>query len=119
MIQANPQIRSLDAVILLTSNFNSQLEFYRDTLGLTPSALYSDAAFLKAGGQTLGIFGATHHPEAAQRLGGGTHGLSHLEFGISGSDFAAFQQRLDQAGARAYRDNFQDWDGNLFHFNLR
>lgn len=115
----NSEILGIDAVILLTSQFDRQLKFYRDILAMKSMAEYSDAAFLQAGAQTVGLFGLSHHPEAAQRLRGASHGLSHLEFAIGGRNFERVRHRLDDVGARAYRDNFQDEDGNLFHFNLR
>ena len=110
---------ALDGVILITNRFEQQCSFYGSTLGLEQLAGYRDAAFFKVGNQKLGIFATSHHPEAVSRLGGSDHGLSHLEFGVYASELPKVTERLDAFGSRAYRDNFQDPDGNLFHFNQR
>lgn len=36
----------------------------------------------------------------------------------SESDLKALDQRLKDAGFHAYKENFKDADGNLFHFNV-
>jgi catechol 2,3-dioxygenase-like lactoylglutathione lyase family enzyme len=108
----------LDAVILIAADFPAQCAFYRDVLGLEVKATYADAAFFKLGGQTLGIFARSHHPEGSRRLQGASHGLSHLEFRVPRAAAAALADRLRSAGAHAYGDSFADADGNLFHFNL-
>jgi catechol-2,3-dioxygenase len=109
--------RSLDAIVLIAKNYKKQVSFYRDTLGLEVVAEYGDAIFFSIGKQKLAIFAKTHHPEAVQRLDGARHGISHLEFGIKKQDVDAIFKRLTDAGAAAYDDNFEDADGNLFHFN--
>jgi catechol 2,3-dioxygenase-like lactoylglutathione lyase family enzyme len=111
-------VSGIHGVILIANDFEGQCRFYRDTLGLEMTAHYSDAAFFKAGNQTLGIFAQTHHPEGTKRLGGADHGISHLEFSIDKSLEQEFIDRLTEAGAHAYKDNFADADGNLFHFTF-
>ena len=111
-------VTALDAVILIARDFEAQCRFYEGVLGLEVTARYPDAAFFRAGAQTLGIFAASHHPEGQRRLGGADHGISHLEFRIASSERPSLVHRLESAGARAYGDSFQDADGNLFHFNV-
>lgn len=114
-----PTIQSLDAVVLIANDFRRQCEFYGNTLGLPATNTYEDAAFFSAGNQSLAVFAHSHHPEGTERLKGGSHGLSHIEFGIQRSDRASMIEHLHKLGAHAYGENFQDADGNLFHFNLR
>ena len=110
-------ILGLDAVIIIASRFEEQCKFYHDVLGLELISRYSDAAFFKAGDQTLGIFAHSHHPEGTRRLGGSEHGLSHIEFRLNSSAKEFIIAKLKSAGAHAYGENFADADGNLFHFN--
>ncbi|HLA10546.1 MAG TPA: VOC family protein [Pyrinomonadaceae bacterium] len=112
------KVCGIDAVILIANDFEGQCRFYADVLGLEMTARYSDAAFFKAGTQTLGIFARSHHPEGTKRLGGATHGLSHLEFRIDEGFQQEFVDRLTEAGAHSYKDNFADADNNLFHFTF-
>lgn len=74
------------------------------------------AAFFGVGEQKMAVFERGHHPEGDQALRGASHGLSHIEFNLPAADIQEMASRLQQAGAQAYRDNFQDADGNLFHF---
>ena len=114
-----PSIQSLDAVVLIAKDFERQCEFYGNTLGLVAKASYRDAAFFGAGNQAVAIFAKSHHPEGTKRLQGAAYGLSHFEFGLRRSDQSAMFEHLNSLGAHAYGENFQDADGNLFHFNLR
>ena len=111
-----PIVSSIEGVILIANDFEGQCSFYLDVLGLELSARYSDAAFFKVGSQKLGIFARSHHREGTRRLGDANHGLSHLEFGIEKRVLEKMITRLKEQGAHAYRDNFADADGNLFHF---
>ena len=115
---SGPGVTGLDAVILIAWDFAAQCAFYENVLGLEVKARHADAVFFQAGTQTLGIFAASHHPEGTRRLLGANHGISHLEFRLPAAGQGAVVRRLDSVGARAYGDNFQDADGNLFHFNV-
>jgi catechol 2,3-dioxygenase-like lactoylglutathione lyase family enzyme len=110
---------SLDAVVLISDKYKEQVAFYRDILGLKLVADYGDAVSFAIGDQKLTIFARSHHPEGTKRLNGARRGISHLEFGIGKNDIDAVMQRLKEAGAEVEDDNFEDADGNLFHFNLR
>lgn len=112
-------VSSLDAVVLIAADFEGQVSFYRDVLGLELISHSSETAFFRCGQQTLAIFSRSNHPEGTKRLGGAAHGISHLEFGLSSSDKEAMYKQLTEAGAHAYGDNFEDADGNLFHFNFQ
>jgi catechol-2,3-dioxygenase len=81
-----PSIRSLDAVVLIANDSRRQCAFYGNILGLPAKDNYQDAAFFSVGNQSLAVFAGSHHPEGAERLKGGSHGVSHLEFGIRPSD---------------------------------
>lgn len=110
-------IRGLDAVILIVKDLEAQKRFYRDVLGLPLEADYGDAVFFQCGDQKIALFGHSHHPEGTKSLEGAKKGISHLEFRIGKKDEADLDRRLRDAGFHAYRDNYRDADGNLFHFN--
>ena len=112
------EIRSLAAIILITRDFAAQAAFYRDVLKLPVTGDYGDALFFRCGSQTLGLFDHSHHPAGTQRLEGAAKGVSHLEFGISADDRAELVSRLTAAGCHVRSENFEDADGNLFHFTI-
>jgi catechol-2,3-dioxygenase len=116
--QKSEEVQGINGIILIANDFEGQCRFYRDVLGLKVVACYADAAFFKVGAQTFGIFAKSHHPEGTERLGNADHGISHLEFSVSESAQAHLTGRLMEFGAHAYKDNFADADGNLFHFTL-
>jgi catechol-2,3-dioxygenase len=109
-------VNGLHAVVLVVEDLEAQRRFYTEMLGLTEDANYGDAVFLSCGRQKLALFAHGHHRQADERLDGARHGISHLEFAIDRADEAALVERLTRAGFHAYRDSFQDADGNLFHF---
>jgi catechol 2,3-dioxygenase-like lactoylglutathione lyase family enzyme len=111
-------IQKLDAVILIAHDFEGQCRFYEKILGLEKISDYGDAAFFRVDDQVIGIFAKSHHPEGTRRLGGGSHGISHLEFRVAAEDIDTLKSKLSAAGAYAYGENFADADGNLFHFNV-
>jgi catechol-2,3-dioxygenase len=113
------KVQSLDAVVLIANDFNKQRQFYRDVLGLEVIEEYSDAVFFAVGDQRLAIFAKSHHPEGTERLGKGTHGISHLEFGIENEDVKEITEKLKSTKAHVSGGDFEDADGNLFHFNFR
>lgn len=111
-----PEVRGLHAVVLVVHDLQAQRHFYTEMLGFSVDADYGDAVFLSCGRQKLALFAHGHHPQADERLGGANHGISHFEFAIDQADESGFVERLTRAGFHAYRDSFQDADGNLFHF---
>lgn len=111
-------ILGLDAVVLIVKDLRKQVEFYRDVLGLPLEADYGDAVFFRCGGQKLALFARTHHPEGTRSLEGAAKGVSHLEFRLRRREEAELDRRLRESGHHAYRSNYRDADGNLFHFNL-
>lgn len=115
-ITKDREITGIVAVILITEHFRSQYDFYSRVLGLETVTSGNDYAFFRVGGQTLGIFARGHHTEGDARLGPADHGLSHLEFSVPEERKASLIAKLDAESARAYGENFQDADGNLFHF---
>ena len=114
---ASKGVLGLDAVVLIADDFAGQVRFYKDVLGLELLSSSSETAFFRMGAQKLAIFSREHHPEGTRRLGGATHGISHLEFSLSESEMTAMANKLREAGFHTSRDLFQDADGNLFHFN--
>lgn len=110
-------VKGLDAVVLIVDRFEETKTFYRDHLGMEVFDEYEDAVFFKCGAQTLALFGRTHHPEGTKRLEGARKGISHLEFRIEKSARKKTELDLRKAGRHAYGDNYEDPDGNLFHFN--
>ncbi|PWU02036.1 MAG: glyoxalase/bleomycin resistance/dioxygenase family protein [Candidatus Melainabacteria bacterium] len=114
-----PKIRSLDAVILIADDFAKQRQFYKETMGLEVIEEYRDAVFFAIGKQKLAIFAKSHHPEGTERLGKAKHGISHLEFGIDKTDEKAAADTLKAAKAHVSGRDFEDADGNLFHFNFK
>ena len=111
-------IKGLDAVILIVKDLKKQTRFYKDVLGLELEADYGDAVFFKAGKQKLALFAKSHHKEGTERLEGAQKGISHLEFRIPRKDLDKIEKRLKEQGFHAYQDNYEDADGNLFHFNV-
>ena len=109
-------IKGLDAVVLIVKDINKQKTFYQEVLGLELEADYGDAVFFKVGQQKLALFSKSHHKEGTERLEGASKGISHLEFRVSKKDMDELSKRLK--GFHAYKDNYQDSDGNLFHFNV-
>lgn len=110
------RIQGLAGVALIVRDLERQMAFYAETLGLPLQASSHDAAFFDCGPQKLALFGPTHHPEGTKRLEGAGKGLSHLEFAISPRDESAIRGELEGGGFHAYRDVYEDADGNLFHF---
>lgn len=110
-------IKGIDAVVLIVKDLEGQKRFYRDVLGLALEADYGDAVFFTCGAQKIALFGKGHHPEGDKRVEGGK-GISHLEFRIDAESLAAIDAKLRESGFHAYKDNYQDADGNLFHFNV-
>ena len=110
-------IQGLGAVILIVKDIEKQKTFYKDVLGLSIDADYGDAVFFKLGQQKIGLFAKDHHREGTQRLEGASKGISHLEFRINKKDREKIEKRLKENGHHAYKDNYEDADGNLFHFN--
>jgi len=112
------EVKGLDAVILIVKDFEKQKEFYEKALGLELEADYGDAAFFKCGKQKIALFAHSHHPEGTKHLEGAKKGISHLEFKVKKSDLQKIMKRLKDSGFHAYKETFQDADGNLFHFNV-
>ncbi len=113
-----PVISSLDAVVLIAAHFEEQISFYHDVLGLELVSQSAESAFFRCGQQMIAIFSLNNHPEGTKRLGGADHGISHLEFGLPAAEKNTMYEKLTEAGSHAYGDNFEDADGNLFHFNF-
>jgi catechol 2,3-dioxygenase-like lactoylglutathione lyase family enzyme len=111
-----PTIHGLHAVVLFVKDLEKQKKFYRDVLGLEVTYESNQSAFLKCGEQMIALFTHENHPEGASRLEGAVKGISHLEFRIKRSDKEYWLKKLRDAGYHAYKDNFEDEDGNLFHF---
>ena len=111
-----PAVTGISGIVIISDNFDAQCEFYGHTLGLIALESGVGYAFFQAGEQRLGIFAKGHHPEGDLRLHGADHGISHLEFAFAPDRFASMTARLRERSAHAYGDNFQDRDGNLFHF---
>ncbi len=112
-------IESFDALILITKNFEEQKRFYRYIMGFEVLSDYGNAIFFKVGkNQKMGLFTQDHHPEGTKTLEGAKKGISHMEFGISSKNVKKMEKNLKEKGFHAYRDNFKDADGNLFHFNI-
>lgn len=109
-------IRGLHAVVLIVKDLEKQKRFYRDVMGLEVEGDYGDAVFFRCGEQKLALFAPSHHPEGTKRLKGAEKGISHLEFKIDRGARAEWDRRLREAGYHAYGDNYEDEDGNLFHF---
>ena len=111
-------IKGLDAVVLIVKDIEKQKNFYMTILGLELESDYGDAVFFKLGEQRLALFSRSHHKEGTDSLEGAQKGISHLEFRISRKDLETLDTRLKENGFHAYTDNYQDADGNLFHFNV-
>ena len=106
----------LVGLVLVVKDLDRQRAFYRDVLGLPLRSEYGSAVFFESAGARLALFDRGHHPEAIERLEGAPKGISHLEFAIPSARYAEMTDRLRRSGHHAYRENFEDADGNLFHF---
>lgn len=111
-------ILGLDAVVLIVKDLDAQKLFYRDVLQLDVAGDYGDAVFFRCGEQKLALFARGHHPRGDERLEGASKGISHLEFRIRASDYDKVRRSLTDGGYEVHRENFEDADGNLFHFNV-
>ena len=111
-------IRGIDAVVLIVKDLEAQKRFYLDVLGLPLDADYGDAVFFTCGAQKIALFARGHHAEGDKRLEGAPKGISHLELRVDPASATALDKTLRAAGFHAYRDNYCDADGNLFHFNV-
>jgi catechol 2,3-dioxygenase-like lactoylglutathione lyase family enzyme len=111
-------ILGLDAVVLIVKDLEAQKTFYRDVLHLDVLGDYGDAVFFGCGEQKLALFARGHHPRGTERLEGASKGISHLEFRISADDYERVRRSLTDSGYEVLRENFEDADGNLFHFNV-
>ncbi|WP_048602399.1 VOC family protein [Rubeoparvulum massiliense] len=118
MKQPSP-IQGLHAVVIFVKDLEKQKHFYGDILGLEVEGDYGDAIFYRCGDQKIALFEQSHHREGSKRLEGAKKGISHLEFIISKEQQEAWNEYLTLAGHHAYRENFEDADGNLFHFVFR
>lgn len=114
----NMKINSFDGVTIIVKDLAAQKKFYKDVLGLEIESEYSDAVFFKIGDRKLGLFAKGHHREGDESLEGASKGISHFEFGVSAETAKLMDEKLKNAGFHAYRDNYKDADGNLFHFNI-
>ena len=112
------KIQGLDAIILIVKDLEKQKDFYQNVLGLELESDYGDAIFFKLGNQKIALFDKDHHPEGTKSLEGAKKGISHMEFKIKEKDLEKIESKLKEAGFHAYKDNFKDADGNLFHFNV-
>lgn len=116
--QNTMRINSFDGITIIVKDLKAQKDFYKDVLGLEIESEYSDAVFFKIGDRKLGLFAKGHHKEGDESLEGASKGISHFEFGVSAESAKLFDEKLKKAGFHAYRDNYKDADGNLFHFNI-
>ena len=108
---------SINGIVLVADDFEAQLGFYRDTIGLELVSHWGDAALLRsANGVTLALFATTHDPRSMERIAPLRHGLSHLEFGATSAVQAELGAALDAAGYGDEPGNYLDPDGQLFHF---
>ena len=104
-------------VNLIVKDIEKQKTFYRDILGLSIETDYGDAVFFNMGDIKLSLFSHEHHVEGDASLEGASKDISHLEFSVGSNDLQELSEKLADQGFHAYRDNYQDADGNLFHFN--
>jgi catechol-2,3-dioxygenase len=116
MSKPQGKIQGLHAVVLIVKDLEKQKQFYHEVLSMEVDADYGDAVFLSCGEQKIALFAHSHHQEGTRRLEGAHKGISHLEFRIKREDKAFWDEKLKEAGFHAYRDNYEDADGNLFHF---
>lgn len=105
----------ITGIVLVAENFEEQVAFYRDRIGLDLVDDWGDAMRLRAAnGVELTIFAASHDAPSLHRLSPVTHGLSHMELGVARSVRAQLEESLDDR--RLKPGSFLDPDGQLFHF---
>lgn len=104
-------------MVLVVKNIEKEKKFYRDVMGFAVEADYESEVFFNVGNQKFAIFAHGAHTEGDKRLEGAKKGLSHLEFRIDKKDLGKMEETLKKKGFHAYKDVYEDPDGNLFHFN--
>ena len=87
-------------------------------MGFEIDADYGNEVFFKVGDQKFAIFAKGAHPEGDERLEGAKKGISHLEFRVKKKSLEKIGKKLKEKGFHAYSHNYEDADGNLFHFNV-
>jgi catechol 2,3-dioxygenase-like lactoylglutathione lyase family enzyme len=114
-----PAITGLNHITLAVTDLDRSLAFYRDTLGCTVRALWTDGAYLQAGGVWL-CLSRDDAMRSAPRPD-----YTHLAFSVAEGDFAALSERLTaecpiwkknrSEGASTY---FLDPDGHKLELHI-
>ncbi len=108
---------TIAGIVLVADNFEEQVAFYRDVLGLTLTDHWGDVArFRAANAVELTLFAKSHDQASLDRIDPLQHGLSHFEFGVDDETASVLGQQLVALGQRSHGQNYLDRDGQLFHF---
>ncbi|WP_246428752.1 VOC family protein [Silvimonas terrae] len=102
---AGPQVGGINHLTLAVTEVERSVRFYVDALGARLHAQWDKGAYLTVGGQWLCL---SHDVVSA-----GTD-YTHIAFSVSPNDFTGLVTRLQQQGARTWKDNRSE--GDSFYF---
>lgn len=117
---SDPKIRGLNHITFGVSNLDRSVAFYRDVLGCTLRAIWSEGAYLEAG--TLWICLSIDTAVAGSRVRGD---YTHWAFDVAEADFPALAARVGHE-AVVWKDNrsegaslyFLDPDGHKLELHV-
>jgi catechol 2,3-dioxygenase-like lactoylglutathione lyase family enzyme len=106
----------VEKIAVATHEYQHQLHFYRDVLGLPLLSELNGVAMLACGEQVLLISDLIRNPGANAILEHHAGDTEELAYTIWRIDRDAWTEHLRRLGYYADRDSFADHDGNRLHF---
>lgn len=101
-------IRGLNHITLAVRDVDRALAFYRDVLGLEVAMVWPGGAYLTAGPLWLCL-----SPDPDRRPEP-TPDYTHIAFDIAAEDFETAVERVNNSGARPWKDNRSEGDSLYF-----
>ncbi len=101
-------IQGVNHVTLAIRDVEASFAFYAQVLGFRPVAKWPKGAYLLAGD----VWIALHQDEQTRR--GPLPEYTHIAFSVPGSDFPALSERIRQAGAAIWQENWIEGDSLYF-----
>ncbi|MEM8985069.1 MAG: VOC family protein [Pseudomonadota bacterium] len=113
-------ITGINHITLAVSDLAASIQFYRDTLGCELVSVHASGACFSAGGLWL-CLSVDEHVAGQSRMD-----YTHVAFDIASDDFAAFSERLVNAGVSLWKRNcsegqslyFLDPDGHKLELHV-
>jgi catechol-2,3-dioxygenase len=107
---------AVEKIAVSTHDYQNQLHFYRNVLGLPLLSESDGVAILACGAQVLLISDLNRNPQATEALHHHTGNTEELAYTIPRIDRDAWTEHLRLLGYYANREDFADCDGNRLHF---